>query len=735
MANTKDNMDRCGIAWFKFDEASGNSLDSKGSFVGTNNNTTVVAGVSGNARSFNGTTSFIQFNNKVIPLGKKSIRFKFKGTTTNPYVVATTNGSSGVSGFRVAISATAITTQFVQGTVIQNHVYNTNLLDNVWHDILITWDGTTNANAVKMYIDDMLTPKHTGTNSVTETTAYAYNLTLFRQPEFAGNFGTGAIDELEIYNDVISVAPDKTLVFHNGVYKYYTTSWQTIGATVTENDYITKGMDDISIIPESAWGELTGNIEFCYWTDHQPKTEVSFNIETESFTLADELKDQTIKIIEYTDNPVQEESSVTIETYEPFTIYDELGDNAEILYYTDGPTKNSAQLEITANHSLLDELSGDVEVVTWTNAYDEGIQMGYDLNALPQAQFIASEYDYDLFGELQSIITNIADTPAPDGILRFLLSFDSGVTWESYRYSEWRAVNVSVVGNIKLHGMTATDVHRIPSEVLQEKTPERKVRIGYYLEERKHREEEMKIDSVKIVSLAPVNDVKFNDLAFYILNTTATINVQFAGNKITGSVTDEDLGKVKYRILLNGEPYFPSDGKFSAFQQSPLNINVVIDDRLIRFGEQNSLVVEFQDYWGEADSWSTNFIGTHSGIVFTDEKGSFYTTAFGEVLKYLDFGEIIAGQTTLDQKVLLKNQIGYDVTNVKIRAIQPKEAGVTIELSKTQSPFIAESVLDFTEELIVDDHFEFFVRISTQLTADTTPNGTFEIRVTADKVV
>ncbi len=32
------------------------------------------------------------------------------------------------------------------------------ICDGKWHDILFTWDGTTNTNAVKLYIDDMTTP-------------------------------------------------------------------------------------------------------------------------------------------------------------------------------------------------------------------------------------------------------------------------------------------------------------------------------------------------------------------------------------------------------------------------------------------------------------------------------------------------------------------------------------------------------------------------------------------------
>lgn len=54
-------MDKCGVAWFKMNESAGNLMDSKGSFVGVNNSTSVVSGFSGNGRSFNGTSSYISF--------------------------------------------------------------------------------------------------------------------------------------------------------------------------------------------------------------------------------------------------------------------------------------------------------------------------------------------------------------------------------------------------------------------------------------------------------------------------------------------------------------------------------------------------------------------------------------------------------------------------------------------------------------------------------------------------
>lgn len=373
MANTTDNMNSYGVSWFKFDEASGNVTDSKGTSVGTVTGTTVVSGWdnTGKARSFNGTSDYITFNTKAIPLGKKSIRFKVKKTSIPTAVNMILEDCRGTATYGNAITIgtdgflTWSSQRGVSGTPRFAIKSSISICDNLWHDILLTWDGTTSVNGVKMFVDNMITPNTTATAIDLETTATTYNLRIGAEQNNAPPvlyFFNGQLDEMEIYNDVISPFPDKKLIFHNGQYKYYTTSWQTIGASVIDTDYKTYGMDSVSVIPESAWSELNGTVELSLWSDYQLKTEASFEIETNSFTLANELG-YSISVIEYTDNPTQTESATTIET-DPFGFYKEMGDSLDVLYYTDGIAKTSADLEITANYSPLDELTSPIKIIT-----------------------------------------------------------------------------------------------------------------------------------------------------------------------------------------------------------------------------------------------------------------------------------------------------------------------------------------------------------------------------------
>ncbi|RJG21643.1 hypothetical protein [Paenibacillus thiaminolyticus] len=179
-----------------------------------------------------------------------------------------------------------------------------------------------------------------------------------------------------MYSLYFTFATETMFVKDTDGYKTYKDGWVLFSNDAPNEDDFEKGginLKDLELIPESAWEELKGEIELCYYTDVPNKTEASFNIETEPFILAEEFNDQTIKIIEYTDNPDQQDSTITLET-EPFTFYDKFGDSFDVFYYTDDPDKTEAQLEISHNYSPLDELDGDFELVTWTMEEEAEVQ-------------------------------------------------------------------------------------------------------------------------------------------------------------------------------------------------------------------------------------------------------------------------------------------------------------------------------------------------------------------------
>lgn len=490
---------------------------------------------------------------------------------------------------------------------------------------------------------------------------------------------------------------NKILILHENSYKKWDGAWQTVtSSNPTEQEYLDEGMDDISIIPESAWQELQGEVRVSYYTD--------------------------IPTIE----------SITIETEtEPYSIYDEFGDTMEVLYYTDDPDKEEAELEITVNYSPLDEIEGDFEVVTWTDETDT--QRFLDVEALPQPQFVKQVTPSEISGTISEFLANEIHADGSDGVIRYLLS-TNGTSWRAWNGSTFATVDVSQMSSIVSNGMSRVDIESLTATDW-EKWSSEEMYLGIYLEEDIRDKTKAHIDSISYRDLVPKESTRISDAKLYILNTVSTIDVSFKGSTITGEIDDEDEGKVQYRIILNGNNYFPADGEFTPLMASPLNISTTLSNEDILIDENNVLRIEFKDYWGSVDYWETNFVGTYSGLLFLDETGEYYSTDIGQILQYLDFGVIIAGQTTIEQAILLRNTYGYTVDNISIRANQTEfPEGMRAQFGTSELSFEALDSLLLEGQMEDGDERAFYIRLSTQLGVTPQANGEFDIIVTADKV-
>lgn len=232
------------------------------------------------------------------------------------------------------------------------------------------------------------------------------------------------------------------------------------------------------------------------------------------------------------------------------------------------------------------------------------------------------------------------------------------------------------------------------------------------------------------------------DVRFYILNTTATINLEFKDNILQGKLDDADKSSVQYRVLINNENLYPKNGEFTALEEPMAPIELQVSSKDIIIGENNILRVEFKDGWGTMDFWEQTFIGEMRGLLFYDESGDLYSTEIGEVLKTLDFGTITAGTTSQEHKVTLKNLTSGEYENITLNTIIPQEEGyevaqenidnqkVQFQLSHSDSPFIENQELKYVNAQ-PNQEFEFFVRISTSIDATGVQDGLFDIQVIA----
>lgn len=120
-----------------------------------------------------------------------------------------------------------------------------------------------------------------------------------------------------------------------------------------------------------------------------------------------------------------------------------------------------------------------------------------------------------------------------------------------------------------------------------------------------------------------------------------------------------------------------------------------------------------------------------NNVFFKDPvTGDYYSDNKGNVLLLIDFGTIIAGQTTQSKKVLLENAYDFDVTNIQLSVINPSQE-FKVELSKTEQPFIPQSNLHFQDRLGNRDSIPFYARITS--TEQSQGGGMFELLLKCDR--
>lgn len=209
-----DNLTDFGVAQFKFDESTGNTLHNNvGIINGIATGTSIVTGYSGNARSFNGTSDYISIPKEAIPIGTKSIRFKIKTaqTGTSKRILTTSDGS--LSGFMIYMSNGLLGVLIRNSSAVLLNQIGTHspINDNQWHDVVLSWDASISSNNIKLYIDDMSTPAQTFSVLGTEV-SHNFPINIGRDPTNTSLHFSGQLDELEIYNRVIDTRHDAWLV-------------------------------------------------------------------------------------------------------------------------------------------------------------------------------------------------------------------------------------------------------------------------------------------------------------------------------------------------------------------------------------------------------------------------------------------------------------------------------------------------------------------------------------------
>lgn len=210
MASTEELLLEHGVAWFGFDEQSGNVFDKLGgNYTGTVTGATRVMGWNGegNAMNFSGNLQFVRFNNNPIQSGEKTIRLKFKllsAPADSRVIFSTSEGTTTYRGIGLQLTRDLTLNFFGHN----GSTYNVSLQSyfklslNKWYDILINFNGQTTGSEVKMYINEELDNE---VKLTADDAAYSNILALGRYPSSTG-YINGEIDEFQIYSKALTPA-------------------------------------------------------------------------------------------------------------------------------------------------------------------------------------------------------------------------------------------------------------------------------------------------------------------------------------------------------------------------------------------------------------------------------------------------------------------------------------------------------------------------------------------------
>lgn len=244
-------MKKWGVSWFKMNEDSGNILDSNGILIGTPYN---LMHQQDNGINFNGTNSYCLLNNKAVLVGKKSIYFEIQTSQVTDHAIIMTqcNGAAG-NGIQISLNTNGgisfMIGKSVANTPLIPSITSRPINDGLWHKVLITWDGTTSKNGVKMYIDDLVNPSNMTTSTGEETLVPTSNLSIGRGTVAPWYYFNGNLRNIQIYSDVIDQIEKYNLIkSDNKYYTYYNN--EVIELEPTVENFIKYNID-LSILTES----------------------------------------------------------------------------------------------------------------------------------------------------------------------------------------------------------------------------------------------------------------------------------------------------------------------------------------------------------------------------------------------------------------------------------------------------------------------------------------------------
>ena len=194
------------VAYYKLD---GNSNDSVGSNNGTDTNVSYVAGKIGNAASFNGSSSRIDFPSSLPDFNEFSISSWIKTTahSANQGFIYEQKNTANNANIDYKVINSKFHCLTFNGTTAKGATSDTSVNDGNWHHLVATRSGAT----IKLYIDGNLDKTITDGHTITIGSDSGV---IGRHPSGVAYFN-GSIDEVGIWNRALT-SDEITKLYNNG---------------------------------------------------------------------------------------------------------------------------------------------------------------------------------------------------------------------------------------------------------------------------------------------------------------------------------------------------------------------------------------------------------------------------------------------------------------------------------------------------------------------------------------
>lgn len=488
------------MSYFKFEETGLAYYDqAQSSNAGTGVGTVSIPGVSGNAVRF-ANNAYMTFDNALIPLGAKSLRFKIRVPavpTVAVYPFANLNDSTSQQGFLSKIDTAgrlsmascnaSSTNRFGVGTV-------NSICDNQWHTVALTWDGTTGINTAKLYVDDMVNPVSVATAVSVESVGYAMAMSFGRLP--AGTiYTTFDLDELEIFDTVINPAqplpPNTSLnsllrlptagisatdtanewdryisvstlggitpTGHNAIWNWSSaTSWGNTSSTANTAQRATRGYTS-----QSAWGA-------------QATTLTAATLGYRPLLNLDVLWAPSYKFLIEDTGQIKTYSNAAWNVLGPAPANESMFQNNGMSKSDLAALGDSVLRQLTSGSPKLIYYTDDPDVKTATKR----------TTAVPKPRVILPTGDIDIsnVGAINAI--SVVGTTNGGGKVRVLASVDKGLTWKAYDGVNWNTVSITDMVAIATTVMTPTFTSSLGAAAWSAlRGDSDTLRLAYYLEQ------------------------------------------------------------------------------------------------------------------------------------------------------------------------------------------------------------------------------------------------------------